>query len=116
MVRYWVFLAFAVGYSVYQGSLRAACRSRHPYQQVIRALIGVGEIVLFGLGSRYLGLAEMHALYAVFRLMTLALTGEFLGECMGVSRWGAAAIGLTGTWIIVRSGTGVFEVGRQCGR
>lgn len=79
MVRYWVFLAFAVGYSVYQGSLRTACRSRHPYQQVIRSLIGVGEIVLFGLGLRYLGLAEMHALYAVFPLMTLALAGVFLG-------------------------------------
>ncbi|SDS59921.1 EamA-like transporter family protein [Pseudomonas cedrina] len=110
MVRYWVFLAFAVGYSVYQGSLRTACRSRHPYLQVIRALIGVGEIALFGLGLRYLGMAEMHALYAVFPLMTLALAGAFLGEYVGVRRWIAAAIGFAGTVVILRPGTGVFEL------
>ncbi|WP_323154679.1 DMT family transporter [Pseudomonas alvandae] len=110
MVRYWVFLAFAVGYSVYQGSLRTACRSHHPYQQVIRALIGVGESALFGLGLRYLGLAEMHALYAVFPLMTLALAGAFLGEFIGVRRWIAAAIGFTGTLVILRPGSGVFEL------
>ncbi|WP_338019343.1 DMT family transporter [Pseudomonas alvandae] len=110
MVRYWVFLAFAVGYSVYQGSLRTACRSHHPCQQVIRALIGVGESALFGLGLRYLGLAEMHALYAVFPLMTLALAGAFLGEFIGVRRWIAAAIGFTGTLVILRPGSGVFEL------
>ncbi|WP_460096052.1 DMT family transporter [Pseudomonas sp. S3_C01] len=110
MVRYWVFLAFAVGYSVYQGSLRTACRSRHPYLQVIRALVGVGEIVLFGWGLRYLGLAEMHALYAVFPLMTLALAGIFLGEFIGVRRWVAAAVGFAGTLVILRPGTGVFEL------
>ncbi|WP_210639455.1 DMT family transporter [Pseudomonas sp. Tri1] len=110
MVRYWVFLAFAVGYSVYQGSLRTACRSQHPFLQIIRALIGVGEIALFGLGLRYLGLAEMHALYAVFPLMTLALAGAFLGEYVGIRRWIAAAIGFTGTVVILRPGTGVFEL------
>ncbi|MFL6609054.1 MULTISPECIES: DMT family transporter [Pseudomonas] len=110
MVRYWVFLAFAVGYSVYQGSLRTAYRSHHPCQQVIRALIGVGESALFGLGLRYLGLAEMHALYAVFPLMTLALAGAFLGEFIGVRRWIAAAIGFTGTLVILRPGSGVFEL------
>ncbi|WP_434559623.1 DMT family transporter [Pseudomonas sp. R1-6] len=110
MVRYWVFLAFAVGYSAYQGSLWTACRSRHPYQQIIRALIGVGESALFGLGLRYLGLAEMHALYAVFPLMTLALAGAFLGEFIGVRRWVAAAIGFTGTLVILRPGSSVFEL------
>jgi drug/metabolite transporter (DMT)-like permease len=110
MVRYWVFLAFAIGYSVHQGSLRIACRSRHPCQQVIRALIGVGESALFGLGLRYLGLAEMHALYAVFPLMTLALAGAFLGEFIGVRRWVAAAIGFTGTMVILRPGSNIFEL------
>jgi drug/metabolite transporter (DMT)-like permease len=110
MVRYWAFLVFAVGYGVFQGNLRTACRSRHPCLQIIRALIGVGEIALFGLGLRYLGLAEMHALYAVFPLMTLALAGAFLGEFIGVRRWIAAAIGFTGTLVILRPGTGVFEL------
>ncbi|WP_103309129.1 MULTISPECIES: DMT family transporter [unclassified Pseudomonas] len=110
MVRYWVFLAFAVGYSLYHGHLGAACRSHHPALQVIRALLGVGESALFGLGLRYLGMAEMHALYAVFPLMTLALAGAFLGEFIGVRRWVAAAIGFLGTLVILRPGTGVFEL------
>ncbi|WP_460094976.1 DMT family transporter [Pseudomonas sp. H2_E02] len=110
MVRYWVFLAFAVGYSVYQGSLRTACRSQHPFLQITRALVGVGEIALFGFGLRYLGLAEMHALYAVFPLMTLALAGALLGEFVGVRRWIAAAIGFLGTLVILRPGGGVFEL------
>lgn len=110
MVRYWVFLAFAVGYGLYHGHLGAACRSHHPVLQVIRALLGVGESALFGLGLRYLGMAEMHALYAVFPLMTLALAGAFLGEFIGVRRWIAAAIGFLGTLVILRPGTGVFEL------
>lgn len=109
MVRYWVFLALAIGYGLYQGRLRTACRSHHPFLQIIRALIGVGEIALFGLGLRYLGLAEMHALYAVFPLMTLALAGALLGEFIGVRRWIAAGIGFMGTLVILRPGTGVFE-------
>ena len=110
MVRYWVFLAFAIGYSVYQGRLRVACRSRHPVLQILWALIGVGESALFGLGLRYLGMAEMHALYAVFPLMTLALAGAFLGEAIGIRRWMAAALGFMGTLVILRPGSGVFEL------
>src|SRR3546814_13231097 len=72
-------------------------------------------IVLFGLGLRYLGLAEMHALYAVFPLMTLALAGVFLGEFIGVRRWDAAAIGFTGTLIILRPGRSEERrVGKEC--
>lgn len=110
MVRYWVFLGFAIAYCVFQGGLRVASRSRHPKLQVIRALIGVGDIVLFGLGLRYLGLAEMHALYAIFPLMTLALAGFFLGEFIGLRRWAAAAFGFAGTLVILRPGSGVFEL------
>lgn len=110
MLRYWVFLAFAIGYSLYRGHLWLACRSHHPFLQIVRALIGVGESALFGLGLRYLGMAEMHALYAVFPLMTLALAGAFLGEYVGIRRWIAAAIGFMGTAVILRPGTGVFEL------
>lgn len=110
MVRYWVFFAFAIGYGLYHGELRAACRSRRPLLQVLRALVGVGEIALFGLGLRYLGLADMHALYAVFPLMTLAMAGVFLREFIGVRRWVAAAVGFAGTLVILRPGTGVFDL------
>ncbi|MDB6442535.1 MULTISPECIES: DMT family transporter [Pseudomonas] len=110
MVRYWAFLAFAIVYSLCKGGLRAASRTRHPYLQVIRALIGIGEIALFGIGLRYLGLAQTHALFAVFPLMTLALAGIFLKEFVGIRRWLAAAVGFAGTLVILRPGSGVFEL------
>jgi drug/metabolite transporter (DMT)-like permease len=111
MVRYWVFLLFAIGYCTFRGGgVRAASRSSHPFLQIVRALLGVGDIVLFGVGLRYLGLAEMHALYAVFPLMTLGLAGFFLKEFIGLRRWIAAGVGFLGTVVILRPGSGVFEL------
>lgn len=110
MVRYWVFVLFALIVCRAQGGIRAACRSASPWQQVVRALLGVGEIAIFGLALRYLGLAETHALYAVFPLMTLGLARVFLGERMVARQWLAAAVGFGGTLLILRPGMGVFEL------
>ncbi|WP_235814814.1 DMT family transporter [Pseudomonas syringae group genomosp. 3] len=110
MVRYWVFVIFAVGYAACHGSLRASVRSAKPGLQITRALLGVTDVVLFAFGLRFLGLAQMHALYAVFPLMTLGLAGMILGEFIGLRRWIAAAVGFAGTLVILRPGTGVFEL------
>jgi drug/metabolite transporter (DMT)-like permease len=109
MVRYWVFVLFALIVCRAQGGVRAASRSASPWRQVVRALLGVGEIAIFGLALRYLGLAETHALYAVFPLMTLGLARLFLGERMVGRQWLAAAVGFGGTLLILRPGMGVFE-------
>ena len=109
MVRYWVFVLFALIVCRSQGGVRQAARSASPWQQVVRALLGVGEIALFGLALRYLGLAETHALYAVFPLMTLGLARLLLGERLVGRQWLAAAVGFGGTLLILRPGMGVFE-------
>ena len=109
MVRYWVFVLFALIVSRSQGGVRQAARSASPWQQVVRALLGVGEIALFGLALRYLGLAETHALYAVFPLMTLGLARLLLGERLVGRQWLAAAVGFGGTLLILRPRMGVFE-------
>ncbi|MDH1011093.1 DMT family transporter [Pseudomonas nicosulfuronedens] len=109
MVRYWVFVLFALVVCRSQGGVRAASRSASPWRQVVRSLLGVGEIAVFGLALRYLGLAETHALYAVFPLMTLGLARVFLGERMVGRQWLAAAVGFGGTLLILRPGMGVFE-------
>lgn len=110
MVRYWVFVLFALVYATSQRAVKDSFRSKHPLLQIVRALIGVGEIALFAIGLRFLGLAEMHALYAIFPLMTLALAAAFLGEFVGFRRWISSAVGFMGTLIILRPGTGVFEL------
>ncbi|MDU4252926.1 DMT family transporter [Pseudomonas sp.] len=109
MVRYWVFVLFALLVCHSQGGLRRARHSASPALQIVRALLGVGEIALFGIALRHLGLAETHALYAVFPLMTLGLARLILGERMVGRQWLAALVGLGGTLLILRPGRGVFE-------
>lgn len=109
MVRYWTFLLAMLLYLAWAGGIRAAARSQVPGLQVLRALLALGEAALFSWGLRYLGLAESHALFAVFPLMALALAGVLLGERIGLRHWLAAAVGFAGTLVILRPGFGLFE-------
>jgi len=109
MVRYWTFLLAAIAFLAWRGGARAATRSSMPLLQVLRALLALGEAALFGWGLRYLGLAESHALFAVFPLLTLALAGVLLGEAIGLRHWVAAVVGFIGTLVILRPGFGLFE-------
>ncbi|MCY1424776.1 EamA-like transporter family protein [compost metagenome] len=111
MVRYWVFLLFAIAFATLKGSgVRAAASSRHPWLQLCRSLLGVFEIIIFGLALRYLGLAETHAIYAIFPLLTLALAGVLLREQVSSRQWLAAVIGFAGTLVILQPGLGVFSL------
>lgn len=110
MVRYWVFMLFALIVCRSHGGVRRNIKSASPWLQVFRSLLGIADIALFGLALRYLGLAETHALYAVFPLMTLLLARMFLGERMIVRQWLAALVGFGGTLLILRPGAGVFEL------
>jgi len=109
MVRYWTFLLAAIAFLAWRGGARAATCSAMPLLQVLRALLALGEAALFGWGLRHLGLAESHALFAVFPLLTLALAGVLLGEAIGIRHWIAAVVGFAGTLVILRPGVGLFE-------
>lgn len=110
MVRYWVFVLFALILSRSRGGMRQALKSANPWLQIVRSLLGVFEIAIFALALRYLGLAETHALYAIFPLITLALARIFLGEKLIGRQWLSAAVGFGGTLLILRPGIGVFEL------
>jgi len=109
MVRYWVFVAAVVGFLAFRGGVSAALRSSLPGLQILRSLLALGEAALFGWGLKYLGLAESHAIFAVFPLLTLALAGLVLGERIGFRHWIAAIVGFAGTLVILRPGLGVFD-------
>jgi len=109
MVRYWVFLVATIGFLAWRGGARGAARSKLPGLQIIRALLAIGEAALFSWGLQHLGLAESHALFAVFPLLTLALAGLLLGEDIGSRHWIAAITGFAGTLIILRPGFGIFD-------
>lgn len=110
MVRYWFFLLFAIAFVTLKGGVGKAMKSAHPLLQVVRALLGAFEIAVFGLALRYLGLAETHAIYAIFPLLTLVLAGLVLRERVSLRQALAALVGFTGTLIILRPGLGVFSV------
>lgn len=110
MVRYWVFAVFALGYMHVKGGIRRAAKTAHPWLQLLRSLLSVVEIALFNLALRYLGLAEAHALLALFPLLAIALAGPLLGEVVGGRRWKAVAIGFIGTLVILRPGLEVFRL------
>ncbi|WP_336333241.1 DMT family transporter [Pseudomonas putida] len=110
MVRYWFFLIFAIIFVSMKGELRRAARSTYPMLQIVRALLGVFEIAVFGLALRYLGLAETHAIYAIFPLLTMVLAGFVLREHVNLRQAVAAIGGFTGTLIILQPGMGVFSV------
>ncbi|MET3717359.1 DMT family transporter [Pseudomonas sp. PvP001] len=109
MVRYWVFLLFALCFVQMKGGIGSALKTAHPWLQMARSLLGVFEIVVFGLALRYLGLAETHAIYAVFPLLTMAMAAVLLRERLNLRQCLAGVIGFVGTLIILEPGMGVFS-------
>ncbi|RMQ50418.1 Membrane protein [Pseudomonas cichorii] len=109
MVRYWTFLLVAIVYLAGKGIAKASARSAFPVLQIARALLALGEAALFSWGLKYLGLAESHALFAVFPLLTLALAGWLLRERISMRHWAAALVGFTGTLVILRPGFAIFD-------
>ena len=109
MVRYAVFAVFALSLAWRNGGVRHTLRSQHPWVQSLRAVLCLADVALFAVALGYLGLAETHALYAVFPLMALALAAVLLGERIGRLQWVAALIGFAGTLVILRPGAGLFD-------
>ncbi len=103
-VRFVFYALFALAFSARKRPLRFALRSRAPWLQVARSLLIVAEIALFIITIRYMSLAEMHALLATFPLMVTAIAALFLGEPVGIRRWGAVFAGFVGVLIIIRPG------------
>lgn len=110
MVRYWFFLLFALCFVHLKGGIGAALKTAHPWLQMTRSLIAVFDIMVFGLALRYLGLAETHAIYAIFPLLTMGLAAVALREHISPRQCVAGVIGFAGTLIILKPGLGVFSV------
>ncbi len=108
-VRYVFFALFALVYASRKTRLRHAFRSHWPKLQLLRGLLIAGEMALFAYTLKYLGIAEMHAIFACFPLIITVLSVPLLGEQVGWRRWLAVSIGFIGTLIIIQPGSGVFS-------
>lgn len=109
MIRYWVFAVFAIVWVAYFSNLKQALKTSSVWLQVLRSLLSIAEIAIFNLSLRYLGLAEAHALLAVFPLIAVALAVPLLKETIGWHRWMGVVIGFIGTLVILRPGFEVFK-------
>ena len=92
------------------GSPLFALRTTRPKLQLFRGLTLLGSSVLFITGLRYLPIAEASATSFVAPLFVTALSIIFLSEKVGIRRWIATMVGLTGVIVIVRPGTGAFQL------
>ncbi|MGI9318835.1 MAG: DMT family transporter [bacterium] len=108
-IRFFIFSLFAMVFAHRRIGIWQGLKSANPTLQIIRGLLISSEIAVFAYAIRFLGLAEMHALFACFPLLITALSVPMLGENVGWRRWLAVFVGFLGTLLIIRPGAGVFE-------
>ena len=108
-VRYFFFALFALVYASRKTRLRHVFHSYWPKLQLLRGLLIAGEMALFAYTLKYLGIAEMHTIFACFPLIITVLSVPMLGEQVGWRRWLAVSAGFIGTLIIIQPGSGVFS-------
>jgi drug/metabolite transporter (DMT)-like permease len=108
-VRFFFFSLFAIAYALRNNGLKAAINSSAPKLQIFRGLLICCEIGLFAYTLRYLGIAELHAIFACFPLIVTLLSVPILGEDVGWRRGLAIFVGFVGTIIIIDPGAGVFS-------
>lgn len=109
-VRFSFFALFAIIYAARTIGIGRALASNMPGQQILRGLLIVSEISLFAWCLHFMGLAEMHAIFACFPLLITALSVPMLGEQVGKRRWMAVAVGFVGTLIIIQPGSGPLNL------
>lgn len=109
LVRFLAFSVFALVYAHRKIGLSKALQSSVASTQFIRCLLMCTEIGLFAYAVRFLGIAEIHAIFSCFPLVVTALSVPMLGEKVGWRRWAAVLIGFIGTLIIIQPGSGVFN-------
>jgi len=110
MIRYWFFAAFVITIAMRKaGGIRAAAATKQPVLQIFRGLLLAAEICVALYGFVVIGLVESHAIFAIYPLIVVALSGPMLGEKVGWRRWAAIGVGFLGMLVILAPGMGVFQ-------
>lgn len=109
VVRFAAFSVFALIYAHRKMGIPAVFNSAFPKLQITRCLMMCAEISIFAYAIKFLGVAEIHAIFSCFPLVVTALSVPMLGEQVGWRRWLAVTIGFIGTLIIIQPGADVFN-------
>jgi drug/metabolite transporter (DMT)-like permease len=108
-LRYIIFCALVLPAAFASGGRDALATNRIGLQ-VLRGLGMVLSALFFVMGLRFLPVADATAINFISPIFITALSIPFLGEKVGLYRWGAAFTGLVGVLIIVRPGSGSFGI------
>ena len=83
--------------------------SRVPLQILRAGLLMITISTLFA-GLKFMPLADVTAITFASPLFVAALSGIVLGERVGLHRWAAVVVGMTGVLIVIRPGSGVMQL------
>lgn len=106
--RYLIFLLMAAVFCA-QAKIRPWCVVA-PGRQIMRGLGLVASAMFFIEALRHMPLADAASVGFVSPLLITALSVPMLGEVVGVRRWTAVAVGFVGVLIVMRPGTGAFQI------
>lgn len=104
-IRYLVFLAFAFWWTTRKRPLREVVQVNNLPVQLLRGVLLGVESLLFAWVLKYIGVGQMHSIFACFPLIVTALSPLFLGEKVGGMRWLAISLGFVGTLIVISPGS-----------
>lgn len=104
MMRFWAFAALSLLMGWRKGGIRASFRSAHPFLQMLRGTLLVGDIWLYVLALMTVPLAAVQSITLIYPLLVTLFAIPLLGEKVGVFRIGAVVMGFVGALVIVRPG------------
>jgi drug/metabolite transporter (DMT)-like permease len=90
--------------------IRGLLRTPTPGLHVARGVALVLQLCIFVFAFTVLGLAEAHAVFAVYPLIVVALSAVLLKERVSFWRWLAVAIGFCGVVVLLRPGMDVLRI------
>jgi len=108
-IRSTVMAAITVGMVIWLRGPRVLY-SRHPVRQALRGLAYAMASIIFVLGLGLMPLAEISAINFVWPLLITVFSVLLLGETVGIRRIAATLCGFVGMLIIMRPGTGAFQL------
>lgn len=88
----------------------AGFRTDHPKTQIFRGVAILLSSFLFVSGLSYLPLADTSALNFIWPVLITVFSVLILKEQVGMRRWAATIVGFCGMLLIIRPGTGAFQM------
>jgi drug/metabolite transporter (DMT)-like permease len=99
-------IIFLIAY--YDGALRDFRVGSWPLQ-LLRAFVTFCSYLFYYMALATIGLAETAAITFAAPLFVTVMAFFFLGEKVGIARWGSVIVGLIGVIIVVQPGSNVFD-------